>query len=86
VIHSHFGLIGTVVVGLLIGVIAKLLMPGRDPGGCIVTMLLGLAGSIVGTFLGRLLFGSYYHAHWIGSILGAMVILAIHRAIVGRRL
>jgi uncharacterized membrane protein YeaQ/YmgE (transglycosylase-associated protein family) len=45
-----------------------------------------LAGSIVGTFLGRLLFGHRYHAHWIGSIVGAMVILAIHRMIVHRRL
>jgi len=82
----HTGLIGTVVIGLVIGIIAKLLMPGRDPGGCLVTMLLGLGGSIVGTILGRFLFGHHYHAHWIGSIVGAMVILAIHRIIVHRRL
>ena len=51
---SAHGIIWMLVVGLVIGAIAKLLMPGRDPGGCIVTMLLGLAGAFVGTWLGKM--------------------------------
>lgn len=78
-------IIGILLVGLIVGAIAKLLMPGNDPGGCIVTILLGIAGSFVGTWLGRLFFGPQYVAHWIGSIIGAMVLLLIYRAIAGRR-
>ena len=79
------GFIATLVIGLIIGAIAKLLMPGRDPGGCILTILLGLAGSFVGTFIGRMIFGPQYVAHWIASILGAMLLLLIYRLIAGRR-
>ena len=77
---SH-GLIATLLIGLVIGAIAKLLMPGKDPGGCIITMLLGLAGSFVGTFIGRAIFGENYVAGWIASIVGAMLLLLIYRLV-----
>ena len=73
-------------VGLVIGAIAKLLMPGRDPGGCIITMLLGIAGAFVGTWIGRMVSGdSNYIAHWIMSIVGAMLLLLLYRLIASRR-
>ncbi len=78
-------IIGTLIIGLVVGVIAKLLMPGRDPGGCIITMLLGIAGAFVGTWIGRLFWGSNYAAGWILSIIGAMLLLLIYRMIAGRR-
>lgn len=76
----------TCVIGLVVGAIAKLLMPGKDPGGCFITILLGIAGAWLGTFLGRLTFGGdNYAAGWIMSIIGAMILLLIYRMIVGRR-
>ncbi|MEP6669233.1 MAG: GlsB/YeaQ/YmgE family stress response membrane protein [Chthoniobacter sp.] len=81
----HF--LGVLIIGLLIGVIAKFLMPGRDPGGCIITMLLGVAGAAFGTYLGHLL-GFYeigQQAGFIGSVIGAMIILLIYRMIMGKR-
>jgi uncharacterized membrane protein YeaQ/YmgE (transglycosylase-associated protein family) len=78
-------IIGTIIIGLVVGVIAKLLMPGRDPGGCIITILLGIAGAFVGTWIGRLFWGSYYVAGWILSIIGAMILLLIYRMIIGKR-
>ena len=78
-------IIGVVVLGLIVGVIAKLLMPGKDPGGCIVTILLGIAGAFVGTWIGRLFFGAQYYAGWIMSIVGAMVLLLIYRLFFHRR-
>lgn len=78
------GLIATLVIGLVVGAIAKLLMPGRDPGGCIITILLGIAGAFVGTWLGRLFWGGNYVAGWIMSIVGAMLLLLIYRLIRGR--
>jgi uncharacterized membrane protein YeaQ/YmgE (transglycosylase-associated protein family) len=68
-------------------VIAKLLMPGRDPGGFIVTILLGIAGALVGGFVGRALgfYGENQGAGWIMSILGAIVLLALYRMMVRRR-
>lgn len=67
--------------GLVVGVIAKLLMPGRDPGGFIITILLGIAGSILGSFVGRALgfYGPDQPAGWLMSILGAILLLAIYR-------
>ena len=83
---SAHGIIWMLLVGLVIGAIAKLLMPGRDPGGCIITMLLGIAGAFVGTWLGRMFTGdSQYVAQWIMSIVGAMLLLLIYRLIAGRR-
>jgi uncharacterized membrane protein YeaQ/YmgE (transglycosylase-associated protein family) len=75
------------VSGLIIGAIAKLLMPGDDPGGIIVTMLLGIAGALVGGWVGQAV-GWYQPgepAGWIASILGAILLLAIYRMIIGRR-
>lgn len=71
----------TLFIGLIIGAVAKLLMPGRDPGGFIITMLLGIAGSFVGTFVGRAL-GMYREgssAGFIMSVLGAMLLLLLYR-------
>jgi uncharacterized membrane protein YeaQ/YmgE (transglycosylase-associated protein family) len=81
------GLITTLVVGLIVGAIAKLLMPGKDPGGWIITILLGVAGAWVGTWLGTTL-GMYREgeaAGWIASIVGAMLLLFAYRMIAGRR-
>ena len=77
----------TIIVGLIVGAIAKFLMPGRDPGGWIVTILLGIAGAFVGTFLGRAFgfYGDNEAAGWIMSVIGAVVLLAIYRAVIGRR-
>ena len=71
--------IWTILVGLVIGAIAKLLMPGRDPGGCIITILLGIAGAFVGTGIGRGFAGGHYVAGWIMSVIGAMVLLLLYR-------
>lgn len=79
-------IIGWILFGLVVGAIAKFLMPGRDPGGWIVTILLGIAGSFVGGFLATTLMGSEQQtAGWIGSIIGAIVLLFVYRLIVGRR-
>ena len=76
-----------IVFGLVIGIIAKLLMPGRDPGGFIVTMLLGIAGALVGGFIGRAMgfYGPNQGAGWLMSILGAIILLALYRMLVRRR-
>jgi uncharacterized membrane protein YeaQ/YmgE (transglycosylase-associated protein family) len=78
----------SLIVGLIVGAIAKLLMPGRDPGGIIITMLLGIAGALVAGFLGRAA-GFYQPGDSgpgvIASILGAVLVLAVYRVIVGRR-
>lgn len=79
------GILMWIIVGLVAGGIAKLIMPGRDPGGCIVTILLGIAGSILGGWLGAMVGLGGGAAGLIGSIIGALVILAIYRAFVGRR-
>ena len=82
------GILSWIVFGLIAGIIAKLLMPGRDPGGCIITMLLGVAGAFVGGFLYRLVTGTdvLYFGFDVGSfaiaVLGAVVILALYRLIV----
>ena len=80
---SH-SILGIILVGLVIGAIAKLLMPGRDPGGCIVTILLGIAGALVGTWIGRLFMGENYVAGWIMSIVGAMILLLLYRLLFRR--
>jgi len=76
-----------IVFGLVIGLIAKLLMPGRDPGGFIVTILLGIAGALVGGFIGRAMgfYGPNQSAGWLMSILGAIILLALYRVLVRRR-
>ena len=76
-----------IIVGLVVGALAKLIMPGHDPGGIIVTMLLGIAGSLVAGFLGRAVgwYSEGQSAGFIASIIGAIVLLAIYRLIIGRR-
>jgi len=75
-----------VLFGLVVGAIAKLLMPGRDPGGWIVTILLGIAGSFVGGFIARALTGSPTQmVGFIGSVLGAILLLFLYRLFIGRR-
>lgn len=80
-------ILGWILFGLVVGALAKLLMPGRDPGGIIVTILLGIAGALLGGFVGRALgfYGEGEPAGWIMSFLGAVVLLVIYRTIVGRR-
>lgn len=70
-----------IIIGLVVGVLAKLLMPGRDPGGFVVTVLLGIAGAVVATFLGRSMgwYADGESAGIIASVLGAVLLLAIYR-------
>ena len=76
-----------IIVGLIVGALAKLIMPGHDPGGIVVTILLGIGGSILAGFLGRAV-GWYAEGQPVGfiaSVIGAIIILAIYRIIIGRR-
>jgi uncharacterized membrane protein YeaQ/YmgE (transglycosylase-associated protein family) len=78
--------IGWIVFGLIVGVIAKFLMPGRDPGGFIVTILIGIAGALLGGFLGRAV-GWYREGDPVGfvmAVLGSIVLLAIYRMVTRR--
>lgn len=84
------GILWMIIIGLVAGAIAKLIMPGRDPGGIVMTILLGIAGSFVGGFLaGMLGMGGdrdgFSTSGLIGSIIGAVILLAIYRMIAGRR-
>ena len=81
------GILTWILFGLVVGVIAKLLMPGRDPGGFIVTILLGIAGALFGGFIGRAMgfYGENQGAGWIMSILGAIVLLVLYRMMARRR-
>ena len=75
-------LLWTLLIGLIVGALAKFIMPGRDPGGIIITILLGIAGAFVGTWLGKVLgiYGEGESAGFIASIIGAIILLAIYRA------
>jgi uncharacterized membrane protein YeaQ/YmgE (transglycosylase-associated protein family) len=82
-----FGLIGWIIFGLIVGIIAKLLMPGKDPGGFVVTALIGIAGALVGGFLGRML-GIYREGEPAGffmAVLGSIILLWLYRMMVARR-
>jgi uncharacterized membrane protein YeaQ/YmgE (transglycosylase-associated protein family) len=81
---SFFSLI---LFGLVVGVIAKLLMPGRDPGGFIITILLGIAGAVLGGYIGRLLgfYGPNEGAGFFMALIGAVVLLALYRMTLSRR-
>lgn len=75
-----------IIIGLLVGAVAKLLMPGKDPGGWIITILLGIAGSVVATYIG---IGMHWYpegstAGFIASVLGAMLLLLIYRMFKGK--
>ena len=80
--------IGWIVFGLIVGALAKLVMPGRDPGGIIVTMLLGIAGALLGGFIGRAmgLYGPGEAAGWLMSFLGAVILLILYRMMARRRM
>jgi len=82
-----FGVLGWILFGLIVGALAKLVMPGRDPGGIIVTMLLGIAGALVGGYLGRALgwYGPNDGAGFLVSFVGAVLLLWIYRMTVARR-
>jgi uncharacterized membrane protein YeaQ/YmgE (transglycosylase-associated protein family) len=81
-------IIWAVIIGFLVGIVAKFLMPGRDPGGFIVTALLGIVGAVVATFLGQAMgiYAAGQSAGFIGAVIGAIVVLFIYNLIVrGRR-
>lgn len=84
------GMISWVVLGLIAGAIAKMLMPGRDPGGCIITILLGIGGAFLGGWIGKTLFhvqlGKFFDLRtWGLAILGSVIILVLYRVIFGSR-
>jgi uncharacterized membrane protein YeaQ/YmgE (transglycosylase-associated protein family) len=80
-------MLGWIVFGLIVGIIAKLLMPGRDPGGFVITILLGIAGALLGGFVGRALglYGPGEAAGFLMSLLGAILLLTLYRVLGGRR-
>ena len=81
-----FSLIGTIIFGLIVGLVAKLLMPGKDPSGFFITAIIGIVGSLIGGFLGRML-GLYREgdpAGFIMSVIGAMVLLYVYHLVVKR--
>jgi uncharacterized membrane protein YeaQ/YmgE (transglycosylase-associated protein family) len=84
---EEHGWIAWIIIGGLAGAIAKLLMPGKDPGGCIITVLLGIAGALLAGFLGQMLNidSAMNGAGFIGAIVGAFVILLIYRLVLKRR-
>jgi uncharacterized membrane protein YeaQ/YmgE (transglycosylase-associated protein family) len=81
-------ILGWILFGLIVGAVAKLLMPGRDPGGIIVTMLLGIAGALLGGFVGQALgmYGPGEAAGFIMSLIGAVALLALYRVFASRRI
>ncbi len=77
-------LVGQIIFGLIVGIIAKFLMPGRDPGGFIITAIIGIVGAVLGTFIGQALWGgTNYQAGWLTAILGSIILLAGYRFIAG---
>ncbi len=81
------GIIWSIIIGFIAGIVAKFLMPGRDPGGFIITTLLGIVGAVVATYLGQAV--GWYRpgegAGFIGAVIGAVIVLGIYRMVVGRR-
>ncbi|WP_376095165.1 GlsB/YeaQ/YmgE family stress response membrane protein [Roseomonas sp. CCTCC AB2023176] len=81
------GIIWTIIIGFLAGIVAKFLMPGRDPGGFIITTLLGIIGAVVATYLGQAV--GWYRAGegagFIGAVVGAVIVLFVYRMVAGRR-
>jgi uncharacterized membrane protein YeaQ/YmgE (transglycosylase-associated protein family) len=81
------GIIATLIIGLVIGIVARFLMPGRDPMGFVMTAILGIIGAWLGSFIGERL-GMYHQgepAGFLMSVLGAVIVLAIYRMVVGRK-
>lgn len=81
------GIIGWIIFGLVVGIVAKFLMPGRDPGGFIVTALIGIVGALVGGFLGRAigLYGENDPVGFVMAVIGSIVLLLLYRMFAGRR-
>ena len=85
------GIIAWIVLGLLAGIIAKAIMPGDDPGGIIVTAIIGIVGALLGGFLAQQLFnvdaneGFFNLSTWLSAIIGSLILLAIYRVVVGRK-
>ena len=85
------GILGWILLGLLAGIVAKAILPGDDPGGLIVTLLLGVAGALLGGFIARALglgdpIDNFFDiSTWLAAIIGAIVLLLIYRMIFGRR-
>ena len=81
------GILGWIVFGLVVGAVAKLLMPGRDGGGIIVTTVLGIVGALIGGFIGQALglYGPGDAAGFLMALVGAVIVLSIYRVTVGRR-
>ena len=79
-------IVGWILFGLAVGIVAKFLMPGRDPGGFFITVLLGIVGSLVGGFLGRLLgwYGDGDPVGFVMAVVGSLVLLAAYRSTMGR--
>ena len=80
-------IIWAIVIGFIVGIVAKFLMPGRDPGGFIITALLGIVGAVVATFLGQAMcfYGPNENAGFIASVIGAIVVLLLYNMVRGRR-
>ena len=81
------GIIWTILIGFVVGIVAKFLMPGRDPSGFIITVIIGIVGSVIATYLGRAL-GFYQvgeSAGFIAAVLGSIILLFIYRAVTGRK-
>lgn len=84
------GILGWIIVGGLMGALAKAIMPGKDPGGIIVTILIGIVGGLLGGWLGSVIFGvttgSFFDIRtWLIALVGAVILLGIYRVVVGRR-
>ncbi|KAA1019124.1 GlsB/YeaQ/YmgE family stress response membrane protein [Pseudonocardia sp. EV170527-09] len=84
------GIIAWIVLGLIAGAIAKAIMPGKDPGGIIITLILGVVGALLGGWIGSAVFGvglgGFFNiSTWLLAIVGALILLAIYRVIVGRK-
>jgi uncharacterized membrane protein YeaQ/YmgE (transglycosylase-associated protein family) len=84
------GILGWIVLGLVVGALAKLIMPGKDPGGIIVTMIIGILGALLGGFIGQKTVGigrgGFFDLKtWIVALVGSLILLAIWRLVAGRR-
>lgn len=85
------GIIAWILIGLLAGAIAKLLLPGKDPGGIIITMVIGVLGGLLGGWLGKVIFGVdsidgfFDLSTWIAAIVGSLILLVLYRVVTGNR-
>ena len=81
---SLSSLLGMMLTGLIVGAIAKLIMPGKDPGGIVGTALIGMIGALIGTLIGRWFFQNpRYEAHWAMAIIGSLILLGAYRLVFG---